>query len=112
MKFPLPELMTPLSALGETSRARNARQGRAAPPGGALDTGQTRAAYLGGDVGGSGGSESRGLTHYRAAPRLRSKKSGLDEVRIMPHFNPGSWRCKDFLSGDILDLSACKDHTR
>lgn len=85
MKFPLPELMIPLSALWETSRARNTRQGRAAPPGGALDTGQTRAAYLGGDVGGiaaigagnqlvAGGSESRGPTHYCAAPRLRSKK--------------------------------------
>jgi hypothetical protein len=86
MKFPLPELMIPLSALWETSRARHTRQGRAAPPGGDLNAGLTRAICPDGDAANGvaatghgnrqvfGGSEPREPRHYRAAPRLRSKK--------------------------------------
>lgn len=85
MKFPLPELMIPLSALWETSRARNAWRGRTAPSGGDLDAGLTCAICPASDANGVtaigpgkrqvvGGSESRGTTHYRPAPRLRSKK--------------------------------------
>jgi hypothetical protein len=85
MKFPLPELMIPLSAFRETSLARNTRRGRAAPPGGDLGAGMTRAICPDSDANGvtaigsgirqvAGGSESRGPTSYRAAPRLRRKK--------------------------------------
>ncbi len=86
MKFPLPELMIPLSALWETSRARNTRRGRAAPPGGDLSADLTHPICTEGDAvmaslplapGNrqvAGGSESRGPTHYRTSPRLRSKK--------------------------------------
>jgi hypothetical protein len=86
MKFPLPELMIPLSALWETSRARNTRRGRAAPPGGDLNANLTHPICREGDAANgvaaigpgnrqvAGGSELRGPTHYRTSPRLRSKK--------------------------------------
>jgi hypothetical protein len=86
MKFPLPELMTPLSALWETSRARNARRGRAAPSRRDPNADLTHLVCTEGDAANGfaaigpghrqvvGGAESRGPTHYRTTPRLRSKK--------------------------------------
>ena len=86
MKFPLPELMIPLSALWETSRARNIRRGRAAAPGADPNADLTHSGCREGDTAngvaaiGPGNrqviasAETRGPTHYRTSPRLRSKK--------------------------------------